>query len=191
MDTIEEPTAQRILDAAFDCVARSGASRARIGEVARIARISRQTVYRYFPTKHALFAALVVREERRLSEEVRAATSGQTDLLQAIEASILTALRWLRAHPLLDSLLKAEPQELLPYLTLEANPIIGLTAHTALEVFAERFPNASPEVARRAAEVWGRLMLSYALTPSTEGPEALARGLAELFCNALGGSRDR
>lgn len=181
----EEITRGRILDAAFECAERYGLRRTTMGDVARAAGVSRQTVYRYFPTKHVLFALLALREEARLAELVRSAVAAEPDLHRAIAAGIGTALRWLREHPLLDPLLKAEPGELLPYLTTEANPLIALATRTCEEIFRERFPTAPPKLVRRAAEALGRVLLSYAITPPVESAEEVAGSLAQLFCRAL------
>lgn len=183
----EEATHARILDAAFDCVVRFGLARTTMGDVARTAHLSRQTVYRYFPSKHALFAALVIREEERLTTAVRAATEAIPDARGAIETGILACLRWLREHPLLDPLLQAEPAELLPYLTVEAHPIITVGMRTAEEIFAERVPGAPAAIVRRAAETWSRVLLSYAITPPAEPAEEVAATLAELFLGGLAG----
>lgn len=181
----EEITRGRIFDAAFECAERYGLRRTTMGDVARAAGVSRQTVYRYFPTKHALFGALALREEARLADLVRAAVHSEPELRAAIAAAISTALHWLREHPLLDPLLKAEPDELLPYLTTEANPLIALATRTCEEIFGERFPGARPALVHRASEVLGRVLLSYAVTPPIESPDEVAGSLSELFCCAL------
>ncbi|MGN6208415.1 TetR/AcrR family transcriptional regulator [Asticcacaulis sp.] len=51
-----------ILDAALEEFARHGFEGARMEDVARAARVSKGTVYLYYPTKQALFEALVMRD---------------------------------------------------------------------------------------------------------------------------------
>ncbi|HWU50075.1 MAG TPA: TetR/AcrR family transcriptional regulator [Asticcacaulis sp.] len=51
-----------ILDAALEAFARSGFADARIEDIARAAKVSKGSVYLYFPTKQALFEALVQRD---------------------------------------------------------------------------------------------------------------------------------
>ncbi|MCR6660419.1 MAG: TetR/AcrR family transcriptional regulator [Asticcacaulis sp.] len=51
-----------ILDAALEEFARHGFEGARMEDVARTARVSKGTVYLYYPTKQALFEALVMRD---------------------------------------------------------------------------------------------------------------------------------
>src|SRR2546427_9097428 len=95
----EEATQSRILDAAFACAGRIGLARTTMADVAREARLSRQTVYRYFASKHDLLMALVLREEEVLMGSVRAAIEPHRELRPAVEAAFRTILRPMRAHP--------------------------------------------------------------------------------------------
>lgn len=183
--TADEATRARILDAAFECAARLGLRHTAMAEVAKGAGLSRQTVYRYFPNKHALFAALVLREDQRLADEVLAAAAAHADLRPALEAAFLTALRSLRAHPLLDRVMAAEPRELLPYLTVEANPLLDLGTRLTEQVLQERLASASPVLIHRAAETCARVFLTYAIVPPADDPEEVAADLAELICHGL------
>jgi AcrR family transcriptional regulator len=185
----EEATRARILDAAFTCAGRFGLARATLSDVARETRLSRQTLYRYFSSKHDLLMALVIREEEVLFEQVRAAIAPHRELRPAVEAAFRTILRAVRAHPLLDRVMATEPQELLPYLTVEANPVRDMGIRMMEQVFAERGHGISPILAHRAAEISSRLVTSYAIMPPDDEPEVVAAQLAELVCNGL--SKDR
>lgn len=55
----ESGARERILEAAAELVGRDGLARLSIDELANVARVSRASVYRLFPGKPALFAALV------------------------------------------------------------------------------------------------------------------------------------
>src|SRR5688572_21054387 len=101
----EEATRARILDAAFACAGRFGLGRTTMSDVAREAKLSRQTVYRYFPSKHDLLMALVLREEEILLETIRRAVEPHAELRPALEAAFRTILSQMRAHPLLDRLM--------------------------------------------------------------------------------------
>jgi AcrR family transcriptional regulator len=182
----EEATRGRILDAAFACADRFGLVRTTMADVAREARLSRQTVYRYFPSKHDLFMALVIREEEVLTEQVRAAIEPHRDLRPAVEAAFRTILRAMRAHPLLDRVMATEPHELLPYLTVEANPVREMGVRMMEEVFSTRMSGVSPVLAHRAAEICSRLVTSYAIMPPDDDPDVVAGQLAELVCHGLG-----
>ncbi|SRR6266540_2105688 len=182
----EEATHARILDAAFACAGRFGLVRTTMSDVAREARLSRQTVYRYFASKHDLFMALVLREEEELMTSVRAAIEPHRELRPAVEAAFRTILRAIRAHPLLDRVMATEPHELLPYLTVEANPVREMGVRMMEEVFSTRMEGVSPVLAHRAAEISSRLVTSYAIMPPDDDPDVVAGQLAELVCNGLG-----
>lgn len=185
----EEATRARILDAAFACAGRFGLERATLSDVAREARLSRQTLYRYFSSKHDLLMALVIREEEVLLEQLQAAIAPHSELRPAVEAAFRTMLRAMRAHPLLDRVMATEPQELLPYLTVEANPVRDMGIRLMEEVFAKRIAGVSPILAHRAAEISSRLITSYAIMPPDDDPDVVAAELAELVCNGL--AKDR
>lgn len=181
----EEATRERILDAAFECAARHGLARTTMGDVAGEARLSRQTLYRYFPNKHDLLLAVVIREEQQLIETTRRAMAPHPELRPAMEAAFAATLKAFRAHPLLDKVLATEPQELLPYLTVEANPVLDLSIRVMEQIVAERAPDIPAALARRFAETCARVFTSYAISPPADEPEEVASGLAELFCNGL------
>src|SRR4029450_12367383 len=110
-------TGTRILDAAFDRVMDIGLARTTVENVARAAGLSRQTIYRYFPSKEHLITALVLREEERFLDGIREASAEDPGLEAALFDGILFCLRFAREHPLLDRLLATDPETLLPYLT--------------------------------------------------------------------------
>src|SRR5688572_13526471 len=86
-------TRERIVDATFQAVQRFGLSRFTMDDVARMAGVSRQSVYRYFDSKDMLIVALVYREEETFMDGVRAAHSQHEDLEDAMREAILFCLR--------------------------------------------------------------------------------------------------
>lgn len=181
----EDLTRDRILEAAFECASRFGLGRTTMADVAREARLSRQSVYRYFPSRHDLILALVLREEQTMIGIVRRAMAPHPDLRPAMAAAFAATLRAMRAHPLLDKVLAAEPHELLPYLTTEANPVLALSTNVMLQIAAERAPGVPQHLAHRFAETCARVFTSYAITPPSGDPDTVADTLAELFCEGL------
>lgn len=181
----DESTRARILDAAFECASRFGLGRTTMADVAREARLSRQSLYRYFPSRHDLILALVLREEQTMIAIVRRAMEPHADLRPAMAAAFAATLRAMRAHPLLDKVLAGEPHELLPYLTTEANPVLELSTNVMLQIASERAPHVPPHLAARFAETCARVFTSYAITPPSGDPDEVAETLAELFCEGL------
>lgn len=75
-DSAETGTVQdRLLDAALTCFRRMGGKRTRIEDIAAEAGLARTAVYRYYPNKRAIVAALATRwlaeDETRLAEIAR------------------------------------------------------------------------------------------------------------------------
>ena len=134
-------TRGRILDAAFDALRDFGLSRATVEDVAQRARLSRQTVYRYFPSKDALIVGLVAREEETFIAGVREAIEGQEELGPAIADGVRFVLRFAREHPLLDRLLATDTHALLPYLTTRGLPVVVRAREAMVEIFRPRAPH--------------------------------------------------
>src|ERR671937_3000254 len=91
---VREGTRARILDAAFAAVRDFGVSRTTVEDVAQRAGLSRQTVYRYFPSKDHLVLALVLREEEKFIDGTRRAFEENDDLEVAIEQAMAFTLRF-------------------------------------------------------------------------------------------------
>src|SRR5256885_16707599 len=117
-------TPARILDATSRARQDCGLSRVTVEDVAQRAGLSRQTVYRYFPSKDHLMVALVSREEEKFLDGVRAAFVEHGDLETAIAESIRFVLAFSREHPLLDRLPEPDQQAFLPYVPPRALPAI-------------------------------------------------------------------
>ena len=187
---LEAPTdtRTRILDATFRSVERFGLSRFTVDDVARTANLSRQTVYRYFDSKDDLVMALVLREEEAFLEGVRAEFETHDQLEAAMRAAIGYCLVAAREHPLLDRLLAAEPDVLLPYLTVRGGALVT-RARSALEGLVGARVEVDPQLVRRAADLAVRAVISYTLTPTDDRPEDVARGTAKLLTAAIRGTR--
>lgn len=181
---LARPTRDRILEAAFEDVSERGLSGSRVERVAERAGVSRQTVYRYFPSRDDLRTALLLREEERLLEAVRAAVAAAGTLEEAIEESLGTALRIAREHPLLQRLLRLEPETVLPYLTTRSGPILDRAREVVTELLRDRAPRASGAVVAAAADAAVRLVVSHAIAPR-EDPAAAARALTRILTPTL------
>jgi AcrR family transcriptional regulator len=185
-------TDARILDAAFRAVATHGLARLTMDDVARLAGLSRQTVYRYFPSKDALIVALVEREEETFIDGVRAANEKWDRLEDVMREAILFSLQTARDHPLLDRLLASEPEVLLPYLTTRGSGLVT-KARAVIEELAGGRADVRPELVHRAADLAVRAIVSYVITPSDDDPRAIAAETARVLARALedGGRKGR
>jgi AcrR family transcriptional regulator len=84
----EQSTRRRILAATFVVLARSGRKRLMLSEVAAEAKVSRPTLYRYFPSKEELLDAFGLYEQDNF------------------DAGIASAMAGLRGHERLDAALQ-------------------------------------------------------------------------------------
>src|ERR1700749_4740771 len=68
-----------------------------IADVARTLGVTRQTVYRYFPSTDALLVAAAVHAASGFLDRLAAHLQGITDPAEAIAEAVATALEWLPA----------------------------------------------------------------------------------------------
>lgn len=187
-EALRSDTRARILEAAFRSVSVYGLARFTMDDVARAAGVSRQTVYRYFESRDDLVLGLVAREEEVFLDGARAAFTAHHRLEDAMEQALLFSLRAAREHPLLDRLLAAEPEALLPYLTIRGGPLLA-RARAVLEELLRGRADVRPELLHRAVDLAVRAVVSYTLTPTEDHPQAVARETAGILAAALHPSR--
>jgi AcrR family transcriptional regulator len=117
----------RLLEAAYACVARYGLAKTTMEDVAREAKLSRATVYRYFPRgKDQLVAEVVSWEAGRFFERLTRAVAPHDELADLLEEALVFAHRAVEEHEVLQKILETEPERLLPLLTTESDRILVL-----------------------------------------------------------------
>jgi AcrR family transcriptional regulator len=184
-DDLKVGTRERILDAAFDALEDFGLSRVTVEDVAQRARLSRQTVYRYFPSRDALIVSLVAREEEAFIAGVRDAVEGHGDLGPALADGVRFVLRFAREHPLLDRLLSTDPHAFLPYLTTRGLPVVIRAREAMVDLLAPRAPHLPIDALRGALDATTRAIISYVLTPSERPDDVVAADLAAMLMATL------
>jgi AcrR family transcriptional regulator len=90
----DEEAIARILDAAGTAIDAKGADFS-IADVARTLGVTRQTVYRYFPSTDALLVAAAVHAASGFLDRLAAHLQGVTDPAEAVTEGVATALEWL------------------------------------------------------------------------------------------------
>ena len=90
----DDEAVARILVAAGNAIDERGADFS-IADVARTLGVTRQTVYRYFPSTDALLVAAAVHAAADFLERMAAHVKGITDPVDAVTEAIATALEWL------------------------------------------------------------------------------------------------
>ena len=151
----------RILEATYACVARYGLGKTTVEDAAREARLSRATVYRYFPGgREQLIGEVVDWEVGRFFSRLRDAVSAAPDFPTLLVDGLMFAHRAVEEHEVLQKVLQTEPDRLLPPLTVAANRVLVLiSAFVAPYLERERLrPGIAVE---DAADYVARMILSY------------------------------
>jgi AcrR family transcriptional regulator len=184
-------TPDRILEATFAAIQDFGLTRMTMEDVAQRAGLSRQTVYRYFPSKDSLVVALVSREEEKFLDGARAAFVEHDDLERAVTESVRFVLAYARQHPLLERLLGPDQGTFLPYVTTRAEPVIVRARETLVELVAERLPQADLDTFRTILDMTTRSLISYMITESDRDPSDIASTVARVLGGVVnqGGSK--
>ena len=180
-----DPMVDRILDAALEAATVHGVTRTSMSDVADRAAISRPTLYKRFGSKDELVAAVVAREANRMIRQVLDAVAPVDDPTEAIQTATLVALRAARDHPLLDRVIRTEPETLVPILIADPSPIMTFGRAAMAPGIREKAPELSDLAVRRVSDLLIRLLVSYALTPPDDPPEVVATSIATLITSAL------
>jgi AcrR family transcriptional regulator len=179
-----DETTERILDAALAEAAANGIERITMDAVAARARVGRMTVYRRFGSKPELVTALVGREAGRGLAAIAAAVDPERELPDRVADGFVATLQVARAHPLLQRLVRYEPQVLLAALNDPGDPLLAMLREFGVAQIEAAGPvgdelRAEPE---EVAELLVRIGLTYLLIPAGVidlDDERAARRLAE------------
>ncbi len=180
-----DPMVEKILDAALEAATIHGVTRTSMSDVASRAGISRPTLYKRFGSKDELVAAVVVRETNRMIQQVLDAIESLDDPTEALRTAAEVALRAARDHPLLDRIVRTEPETLVPILVADPSPIMGFARDAIALGIRDKVPELSELSVRRASDILIRLLVSYSLTPPDDPPEVVAASIATLLATAL------
>jgi AcrR family transcriptional regulator len=184
-------TEQAILDAGAAAIRRFGIRRTSMKEVARLAGVSRGSVYRYFPDKDALIAAVLSRNDAHFMAACNQAVDGLTTLGDKL-ATMAVWIRDQATGQLFMNLDETEPETVALMLTTHARPMLDRwiefwpphieAAQRAGEIRSDLDP-------RQTAEWIVRSMLSLATTESVtftaDDPEQLRAFVATYLAAGL------
>jgi len=171
----DEATA-RILDAALGQFEDFGLRRSTMEDIAKRAGMSRITIYRRFPRKENLIEAVLLRELNSFLDCLQRVGGDEMSAEDKMIERLAFALQYLRNHPLLQRLLRTEPESILPSLTVSGRPVVDTAReHIGAFIRQDLFGSATPpaEAERHiqmVAELGVRIVLSFLLTPSSAIP---------------------
>lgn len=170
-DTLDDPLREAILAGAARRFVAVGVTKTTMAEIAAEAGTTKPTLYKRFPDKTAVVDALVRRETSAFTARLAAASATAESAGEGLVEAFVAAVSWLDRHPFLRKSLALEPALLLPYLTTRGGPVLDAGQRAFHELVARGLAGGELRSTDPAlvAEVWFRLVLSYALTPDA-GP---------------------
>ena len=174
-----------VLDVATELLGTYGVRRVSLSDLSSAARVSRQSLYRWFGDRDGVVRAVLIRERDRFVEAALAAAADKPDVGPALEAVITKTLQMAATHPLLNRLRLSDPEVLLPLLA-SANNIVSTTVSAVIvEFITSRVPDADPVRVDEAADVFTRLIVSYLVNPPAIPPARLATIAATVVATVL------
>jgi AcrR family transcriptional regulator len=156
----------RIIDGTLACLARHGTAKTTVDDIARQSGVSRATVYRAFPGgRDEILEAVVDTELARLFSALGVRLGNAGDLATALVGGIVEASTRLRDHAALHFMADHEPGVILSHLAFAESDRLLATASRFTAPFLARW--MSLDEAERVAEWAVRIVLTYAIAPST------------------------
>jgi AcrR family transcriptional regulator len=169
----------RVVDGALRAIARFGLGKLTVDDVAREAGISRATLYRYFPGRGAVLAAVIRTETERLQQGLDEALADVATLAEALAAVAGFGARAFADHAALQHLLATEPGAVLPHLCFAGADNLLTVAADRIGPHLCRF--MGPLQARRTGEWLARIVLSYGLAPPPQPTEGVVLSVVREF----------
>ena len=149
--------------ALLTCIARFGLAKTTLDDVAREARCSRATLYRYFDSKRDLVRRTTAGELERITTTMVEAARSEITFADAVVGAVVTAARELTTHAALRFLLEHEPAAVLTHLAFAPGDRVLTEVGDALAPAFTRW--LSEPDAIRAGDWLARVLRSYVLMP--------------------------
>ena len=104
-----DPMVARILDAAEQCIHRFGIRRTAMGEVARVGKLSRGSIYRHFKDKESLVEGVFRRRQELFLNRAEAQLEQEATLVDKLTHSVMTGRKDMQ-EGIFASLSETEPE---------------------------------------------------------------------------------
>ncbi|BBX00947.1 TetR family transcriptional regulator [Mycolicibacterium moriokaense] len=188
----ESDRRDQILEAANQCFTQLGIQRTSVQDVARMANVSRGTVYRYFEDRNILIAAAIEFGAQKFYQQVAAAMAKKATLAEKVGAMAETQAKILLEHRTRNRLM-ADDAELMRHIISDGDSAVRRT--TAFLVPYVREAQERGEVGAgidvTAASEWlARIIYSFstvneALTFDMSKPATVRRYVEKFAINGL------
>lgn len=153
---------QRLFEATYRCIARSGLERTTVEDVAKEAGISRATIYRWFPGgREQLLHDTIAWETDQFFVRLAAEVADAPTFAEVVTRAIVSGRRWIVEHEVLQRLFATEAPTLVPAILDEMRrlvPEIGRFVEPYLVL--EGVPEPGP-----AGEYVARIVVSHIASP--------------------------
>ena len=173
----QRPTSREaILAATRQAIAARGPDKLTMSAVATAAGVSRPTLYRWFPTKDDLLAAIVVYEEEQFDVRVRALADAYRSPARRLDAFLALTVNYL------DGLIGPDPIGADPQFALQSLarslPVQVATVTRLLGDALQQVPvvRSGALTSAQAAEMFLRIAISHYLVPHPD-PDGLLANL--------------
>ncbi|MDQ6642096.1 MAG: TetR/AcrR family transcriptional regulator [Actinomycetota bacterium] len=166
--TLAAPEAQRsrtILDAARRVFEQYGVRRANVEDVARVAGVSRSTLYRRFPTKDALLEAVLLQQYDEFLTELDTLAADLAPQRAVVECFV-RGLALTREIPLLARLTESEPELITGMGSGSHAGLIRVATERVSATLRRSGATMPDEDLREVAELLLRVAYSYLLNTS-------------------------
>ena len=163
---VGDATGARIIDAALQVLVDNGIRRATVESVARYAGVSHMTIYRRWSNKDELFRAALEFEHKRILSAGYEAAKTKVSFEEKLVAGFAAVLWASIKNPLLTRGLRAEPEEILPDLTVRFGKPLAATVDACAAAITRAAAGSGVEVGDvdAVAEVIVRVAHSLVLT---------------------------
>lgn len=159
---------ERLLDAARAEFVAHGIRRAAVSDIARRAKVSRQTLNRKCGDKDDMVAAVVTREVFEFFQRLGQAFGSEVPIEDQVVELFVIGVRECQQNPMVAALKEYEPERMsFSLLEAEHGNYQLLISALALRLIADSFP---AEGARQAAELIIRITATLLLAPSNALP---------------------
>ena len=173
------------MDAALECVAQFGLEKTSVGDIARVAGVTRPTVYAYFTTRDEILAAAIARAGRLLALRMSERIASLKDPADQLVEAMLIALREFPVEPALMLLVEPAASRLRGMKSL--SPAALAAARVVLEPVVARRPSLRAQQ-DEIAEMMIRMLFSLLTieSPALRSETALRGFLRRRLVPALG-----